>query len=515
MINAPRICVIDDDPATRSALERAFASEGFSVLTCADGPSGLKAALEEDLDCVVTDLRMPGVSGLELVNTLHDELPNLPVVLVTAHGTTETAIEATRRGAFEYLLKPFDMEELVAVVTRAAEAGARARERVAIGTTETREAALVGQSRAMQTVYKEIGRVAGKPVTVLICGETGTGKELVARAVWQHGERQGRPFVAVNCAAIPSNLIESELFGHERGAFTGADVRRIGRFEQAHNGTLFLDEIGDLAAETQAKLLRALQEGVINRLGGRELIPVDVRIIAATHRNLPADVEGGRFRADLWYRLGVAVLQLPPLRERAEDIPALVDYLVARHGPVLGGATRVEPSAHRLLRGQPWPGNVRQLENVIKRALLLAHGYPITEEIVHRALAGDVIAAGSRRRRGRPDLDGDLQSRTGAGASVRCRTRGRRGDLRGRTGAARAGAGRGGRQHFADGPVARMVPPHRAREAARPRPAQGRAGPRGQRLTLRCGRQAPPRATGADHASCENESRAAAGASAG
>ena len=400
MITAPRICIIDDDASTRSALQRVFASEGFHVVTCADGRSGLKTALEEDIDCVITDLRMPDISGLELVDTLHAELPNLPVVLVTAHGTTETAIEATRRGAFEYLLKPFEMAELVAVVTRAAEAATRSRKRIAIGSAGPREVAMVGQSRAMQTVYKEIGRIAGKPVTVLITGETGTGKELVARAIWQHSDRQTKPFVAVNCAAIPTTLIESELFGHEKGAFTGADARRIGRFEQANQGTLFLDEIGDLAGETQAKLLRVLQEGVITRVGGRELIPIDVRIITATHRDLPTEVGAGKFRADLWYRLGVAVVSLPPLRERVDDITALIDYLVARHGPVLGGAASVDPAALRLFEAQPWPGNVRQLENVIKRALLLAHGYPVTVNIARRALEGDVSTDMSRESAG-------------------------------------------------------------------------------------------------------------------
>jgi DNA-binding NtrC family response regulator len=238
----------------------------------------------------------------------------------------------------------------------------------------------------MQAVYKEIGRVAEKPVGVLILGETGTGKELVARALWQHGDRKDKALVTVNCAAIPSNLLESELFGHERGAFTGAEARRIGRFEQAHRGTLFLDEIGDLSLETQAKLLRVLQERVISRVGGRETIPVDVRVLAATHRDLPALVATGKFREDLWYRLNVIVIRLPALRERREDIPELIAYFVARHGRDLGGVASVQPAAVRFLSAQPWPGNVRQLENVVKRMLLLAHGYAITEELGRAAL---------------------------------------------------------------------------------------------------------------------------------
>jgi nitrogen regulation protein NR(I) len=386
-MSAPlRICLIDDDASARAALERVFTGEGYEVVSYPDGDRGLAAALEEDFDCVLTDLRMPGVSGLELIDTLRDELPNLPVVLMTAHGTTETAIEATRRGAFDYILKPFEMEELFPVLARAAAAGRRGREKVALGTEPPREIALVGQSRAMQAVYKEIGRVAEKPVSILILGETGTGKELVARALWQHGDRKGKAFVAVNCAAIPANLLESELFGHERGAFTGAETRRIGRFEQADHGTLFLDEIGDLSLETQSKLLRVLQERVISRVGGRESIQVDVRMIAATHRDLAALVAGGKFREDLWYRLNVVVIPLPPLRERREDIPALVKYFVARHGADLGGVAAVQPVAVKFLSAQLWPGNVRQLENVVKRMLLGAHGYAITEEAARAAL---------------------------------------------------------------------------------------------------------------------------------
>jgi nitrogen regulation protein NR(I) len=392
MNDSLRLCLIEDDASARAALERVLAAEGYEVVSYPDGQRGLKAALEEDFDCVLTDLRMPGVSGLELIDTLHDELPNLPVVLMTAHGTTETAIEATRRGAFDYILKPFEMEELLPVLARAAEAGQRGRAKVAFGAEPAREMMLVGQSRPMQAVYKEIGRVAGKPVPVLLLGETGTGKELVARALWQHGDRAGKAFVAVNCAAVPANLLESELFGHERGAFTGADTRRIGRFEQAQGGTFFLDEIGDLSGETQAKLLRVLQERVFSRVGGRELIPVDVRVIAATHRDLPALVAAGKFREDLWYRLNVVVIPLPPLRERRDDIPALVQYFVARYGAELGGVAVVQPAALKFLVAQSWPGNVRQLENMVKRVLLLAHGYPITEELVRAALAAGLSA---------------------------------------------------------------------------------------------------------------------------
>ncbi|PTY06151.1 Fis family transcriptional regulator [Opitutaceae bacterium EW11] len=391
-MSAPfRICLVDDDDSARISIERVLVSEGYAVSCHRTGESGLADALEAEFDCVLTDLRMPGVSGIELVAQLQRELPNLPVVLMTAHGTTDIAIEATRQGAFDYVVKPFEMEDLLTRLGRACAAGRRGREMIALGPV-TPEAvdgpSLIGQSRAMQEVCKELGRAAGRPVPVLILGETGTGKELVARALWQHGDRRSRAFVAVNCAAIPPNLLETELFGYERGAFTGADVRRIGRFEQAHGGTLFLDEIGDLQPETQAKLLRVLQERVISRVGGRETIPVDVRVIAATHRDLPAMVAAGAFREDLWYRLNVVTIRLPPLRERREDIPPLVVYFVRRFGPDLGGTTAIEPEAVRLLGGLPWPGNVRELENVVKRLLLMAHGYPITRDMAAAATSG-------------------------------------------------------------------------------------------------------------------------------
>ncbi|HWZ93837.1 MAG TPA: sigma-54 dependent transcriptional regulator [Opitutaceae bacterium] len=381
-----KICLIDDDSAARTALERVLIQEGYEVGSYPDGKLGLAAALDEDCDCVLTDLRMPGVSGLELIDTLREELPNLPVVLMTAHGTTETAIEATRRGAFDYILKPFEMSELLSVVSHAAAAGQRGREKIALGAEQPVQTTLIGQSRVMQNVYKEIGRVAGKPISVVIIGETGTGKELVTRALWQYSDRKDKSFVAVNCAAIPANLLESELFGHERGAFTGAESRRIGRFEQANGGMLFLDEIGDLSLETQAKLLRVLQERVISRLGGRESIPVDVRVIAATHRDMPVLVASGKFREDLWYRLNVVSITLPPLRDRREDIPALIKYFVNRYGAELSGVAAVQPPAMKFLSAQPWPGNVRQLENVVKRMLLLAHGYPITEGLARTAI---------------------------------------------------------------------------------------------------------------------------------
>jgi len=380
-MSQPNILLIEDDRRSAQSLERVLKAKGYVVSLADRGDEGLERARNETFDVVVTDLRMPGMGGLELVKELHLAKPRLPIVLMTAFGTTETAIEATKHGAFEYLLKPFDMPELLEVVSRAIASARLMTEPVDVGELKSDGQAIVGRSRAMQMVYKEIGRVAGTPATVLIRGETGTGKELVARAIYQHSDRAAKPFIAVNCAAIPETLLESELFGHERGAFTGADARRIGRFEQAHQGTLFLDEIGDMSAFTQAKLLRVLQDKVIQRVGGKENIPVDVRIIAATHRDLEAAIAGKQFREDLYYRLNSVVMRLPPLRDRTEDIPDLAGYFVRRFSKELNlSASALQSEALAWLAGQSWPGNVRQLENVIRQAMLLSRSFPISLE---------------------------------------------------------------------------------------------------------------------------------------
>ena len=290
-------------------------------------------------------------------------------------------------GAYDYLLKPFDIAQMLDLVRRAAESNRLASEPVMLGATGPGRAALVGQSAPMQAIYKEIGRVASKPVSVLIRGETGTGKELIARALYQHSDRTNGPFVAINCAAIPETLLESELFGHERGAFTGADSRRIGRFEQADHGTIFLDEIGDMSPSTQVKLMRVLQERSLQRLGGKETIAVDVRVVAATHRDLETAIKEKQFREDLYYRLSVVVISLPPLRQRKEDIPALVHYFLQKYGPELGNnEPAITAEAIAFLEGQSWPGNVRELENVVRKTLLLAQGYTINCDHVRAAL---------------------------------------------------------------------------------------------------------------------------------
>jgi len=391
MKTKPAILVIEDDPGTADALQEVLSADGFSVSLAPRGDEGLARLQSRSFDAVLTDLKLPGLGGIELVRRLHAAEPRVPVIVMTAHGTTETAIEATRCGAYDYLLKPFEMEELLDILRQAVAGSRLMSEPVALGRPEKTRDALVGKCRAMQHVYKEIGRVADASVSVLICGETGTGKELVARALYQHSNRATAPFVTVNCAAIPETLLESELFGHERGAFTGAESRRIGRFEQAQGGTIFLDEIGDMTPGTQAKLLRVLQEKQIQRLGSTETVPTDVRVIAATHRDLPAAMQAGEFREDLFYRLNVAVITLPPLRERKEDIADLAAYFLAKHGRDYGEQPpAIHPEAVQLLERQPWPGNVRELENVVRKALLQARGYTIGADHIREALAQSV-----------------------------------------------------------------------------------------------------------------------------
>ena len=393
-MNNAKILLVEDDSVLAAALSRVLADDHCQVTVEPRGDTGLATAQTAPFDAVITDLKLPGLSGLELIRQLHAKLPRLPIILMTAHGTTETAIEATKLGAFDYLLKPFEMEELLDLTAKAVASSRLMSEPVELGEAPTARPALIGQSRLMQALYKEIGRVAAKPVNVLIRGETGTGKELVARALYQHSDRAPAPFVAVNCAAIPETLLESELFGHERGAFTGADQRRIGRFEQAHGGTLFLDEIGDLSPNTQAKLLRVLQEKCIQRLGGKETIAVDVRVIAATHRDLESAIKEKLFREDLFFRLSTVVINIPPLRQRAEDIPALVRYFLHRYAAELGTETSgIQAEALEFLQSQPWPGNVRELENVVRQSLLLARGYAISLDHVRQIAIRPASAA--------------------------------------------------------------------------------------------------------------------------
>jgi nitrogen regulation protein NR(I) len=378
MSSAIKILLVEDDPGIVETMQRVLADEGHEVVVKRRGDEGLAAAAKASFNVVITDLKLPGLNGLDLVRQLHATDPHLPIILVTAFGTTDTAIEAMKCGAYDYVLKPFDIPHLLVLVRKAAESNRLMSEPVVIGTAEAGRGAMVGQCPAMQAIYKDIGRIASKPVTVLIRGETGTGKELIARALYQYGGRSRAPFIAINCAAIPETLLESELFGHERGAFTGAETRRIGRFEQADHGTLFLDEVGDMTLSTQAKLVRVLQEKSLQRLGGKDTITVDVRVVAATHRDLESAIRQKQFREDLYYRLSMVEITLPPLRSRREDIPDLIRHFLTKHGDDLGyPKPSINADAIEFLQGQSWPGNVRELENTARKLLLLSRGFTI------------------------------------------------------------------------------------------------------------------------------------------
>src|SRR5262245_27805307 len=374
MTSPARILIAEDEESLRWVLEKGLRQAGYEVTTVADGEAAVEAFEADPVDLVFVDVRMPRLDGLTVLERLRAIRPDACVVVMTAHGTMDTAITAMQRGAYDYLTKPFDLEEVLLLSERALTASRLSQEvlRLRRGLEEVREfSALIGRHPRMQDVYKTIGRIAGTDVTVLLRGESGTGKELVARAVHHYSRRSGRPFVAVSCAAVPVTLLGSEMFGHERGAFTDAKERRLGKFELAHGGTLYLDEIGDMPLELQSKLLRGLQERVIERLGGREAIPIDVRVLAATHRDLEALMKDGRFREDLYYRLNVVTINLPPLRERRRDIPLLVEHFLAKYAEELGERA-IGPDTLDRLVGYDWPGNVRELENVVQRAIVLA-----------------------------------------------------------------------------------------------------------------------------------------------
>jgi two-component system, NtrC family, nitrogen regulation response regulator GlnG len=393
-MTAARILIADDEDSLRWVLDKGLRQAGYEVTAVKDGESALRAFEAEPFDLVFIDVRMPGMDGLTALGRLRELSADAHVIVMTAHGTMETAIQAMQRGAYDYLAKPFDLDEVVLLAERALEARRLTQEvaRLRTGLQEVKEfSALIGRHPRMQELYKAIGRIAGSDVTVLIRGESGTGKELVARAIHHYSRRSGRAFVAVSCAAIPATLLESEMFGHERGAFTDAKERRLGKFELAQGGTLYLDEIGDMPVELQTKLLRALQERTIERVGGHESIRVDVRVIAATNRDLDAAMREGTFREDLFYRLNVVTLNLPPLRERRRDVPLLVEHFLAKHAEELGDRG-VAPEALDRLVGYDWPGNVRELENVIQRAMVLAQNGVILPE--HLPI-GPVSAAAS------------------------------------------------------------------------------------------------------------------------
>jgi two-component system nitrogen regulation response regulator GlnG len=378
----PTLLVIDDEPGVQYAFRRVFGDEGVTVLAAHSLAEGRARAAADRPDVIVLDLQLPDGSGLDLFRELHAAGPKRPVVFITAHGTTETAIEAMKGGAFDYLVKPLDLDRLSALLGRAFDA-ARLMQTPAVLPQDPGGDRIVGRSPIMQEMCKTIGRVAPQDVNVLITGESGTGKELVARALYQHSRRADKPFLAINCAAIPENLLESELFGHEKGAFTGADRRRVGKFEQADEGTLLLDEIGDMAPPLQAKILRVLQEQRFERLGGGETVRTRVRVLAATNQDLAKLVEEGRFRKDLYYRLNVVTIAVPPLRQRPGDVAELAHYFLFRFNGELGLDLRgFDPAALALLEGYAWPGNVRELQSAVKQAMLNASGHLILPEFL-------------------------------------------------------------------------------------------------------------------------------------
>jgi nitrogen regulation protein NR(I) len=381
----PTILLVDDEPNVLYSLEKCLRGDETQIITAGTARDGIEAVRQQQPDVVICDVHLPDMSGLDAFLKMREIDPRLPVIIITAHASTDVAIEAMKRGAFDYLPKPYDLAELQQTVARAAELSRLSRvpavfdQSTPLSSEDSSVDRIVGSSRVMQEVYKEIGRVAPQDVNVLILGESGTGKELVARAIVQHSGRADGPFLAINCAAIPEALLESELFGHEKGAFTSAERRRIGKFEQADGGTLFLDEIGDMTLPTQAKVLRVLQDGCFERVGTNETLHADVRIVAATNQNLPRQIAEHQFREDLYYRLNTFTIRLPALRERRDDLPQLIEYFIRRFSRELNRDIQgVAPDAMELLQSFEWPGNVRELQSTIKYAIVRSTGSVIT-----------------------------------------------------------------------------------------------------------------------------------------
>ena len=376
-----KLLLIDDETDVQYSFRRIFDSAGIELTTATSGEEGLRILPRFKPNLVLLDVRLGGMNGLETLRRLRQIDAKVPVIMMTAYGTTQTAIEAMKLGAYDYLLKPFDVPKLKQIVFEALQA-ARAMKQVVsyqpLLESEDYDLGIVGRCEQMQSVFKLIGQLSASDATALITGESGTGKELVARAIYSHSRRAAQPFLAINCAAIPENLLESELFGHERGAFTGASNQRIGKFEQGNRGTIFLDEIGDMTPATQTKILRVLQSGTFERVGGNQSIAVDVRVIAATNQPLEAAVAGKHFREDLFYRLNVVRIALPPLRERREDVRLLVNYFLKKFAQEQKQAPKsISDEVLQTLESYHWPGNVRELENVIRRALVVSKGEAI------------------------------------------------------------------------------------------------------------------------------------------
>lgn len=404
-----KILVVDDERGVLDAFRELLGSSGHVVVTEEEAEAGIRRLKSDPIDLVIMDVCLPGISGLEALHRVKAAHPRLPVIVMTGRGTVHTAVEATKLGAFDYHLKPLEPDEMLRSVAKALQSARLMRGQVALGAEPDApdEDALVGRAPAMLEVYKAIGRVAQTEATVLVRGESGTGKELAVRAIYQHSLRADKPLTVVHCAAIPETLLESELFGYEPGAFTGASTRRIGKFEQAHGGTVFLDEIGEVSPGIQAKLLRVLQDKTLVRLGSNQPVRADVRVLAATNRDLEKAMAAGEFREDLFHRLNVVCITMPPLRDHREDIPAMVRYFLARYARELKTDTpAVSPDALELLVESPWPGNVRELEHCIQRAMIFTRGHAIQAEDLRPVLGGedpDRPGAGTQ-------WDGDLTS---------------------------------------------------------------------------------------------------------
>lgn len=379
-VSRQQILIVDDEPNMRKVLGAMLRQAGYDVVTACDGLEALGELEAHHIDVVITDLRMPRLDGMGLLQKLQERFPALPVILITAHGTVEAAVQALKCGAFDFITKPFDRTEMRQVVDKAVRTHVLGPGEILAEDAQMGRFQIIGQSEPMQEVYGIIDKVAATPSTVLITGESGTGKELIAQALHDQSDRANKPLIKVNCSAIPGSLIESELFGHEKGAFTGAITQKPGRFELADEGTLFLDEVGEIAPEIQVKLLRAIQAGEFERVGGIRTKKVDVRLIGATNRDLRQAVEQGDFRDDLYYRLNVVQVHLPPLRERRSDIPLLIDHFLAKFNARLGRAVQdLDEVAERRLLAYDWPGNIRELENAVERCILFCEGETITE----------------------------------------------------------------------------------------------------------------------------------------
>ena len=378
-----RLLIVDDEKGIRDALAQVFEYEGQEVRVAEDGPDALLVANTFQPDLVFLDVKMPGMDGLEVLARLGDESPGSLVIMISGHGTIDTALEATRRGAYDFLEKPLDTDRLLVTLRRALELKGLTESMAELRSQVESRYEIVGNSLPIRRVLERVEKVAATDARILISGENGTGKELVARAIHRLSSRSDTVFIEVNCAAIPSELIESELFGHLRGSFTGAFADRAGKFEQANGGTLFLDEIGDMSRDAQAKVLRVLEQGVLTRIGGSEAVEVDVRVLSATNKNLEQEIEDGRFREDLFYRLNVVPISVPPLRERQEDIPMLVTHFSEGMAAREGSAARVfSDAAMERLKALTWPGNVRELRNTVERLLILSDGSKITSDDV-------------------------------------------------------------------------------------------------------------------------------------